>query len=79
MSEWSKFQDLPLAVEVEVGRARLSVDAAMQDLREGAVLVLDDPAGAPLHVSINGRRCAIGEAALDDGRVAVRLLHIDPT
>jgi flagellar motor switch protein FliN/FliY len=71
-------KEVPLAVTVEVGRARMTIQDLLQ-LGQGSVVELAKLAGDPLDVYINGYCVARGEAVIVNEKFGVRLLEvIDP-
>jgi flagellar motor switch protein FliN/FliY len=67
--------DVPLDVQVELGRARLSIEKALT-LTSGAVIELDKVAGEPLDILFNGKLVARGEAVVVGERFGVRITDI---
>jgi flagellar motor switch protein FliN/FliY len=67
--------DVTLAVTIEVGRARMTVQDLLQ-LGQGSVIELEKLAGEPLDVFINGKRVATGEAVIVNEKFGVRLTEI---
>ncbi len=67
--------EVPLAVSVEVGKARMSIQDLLQ-LGQGSVVELKKLAGDPLDVYINGKMVARGEAVIVNEKFGVRLLDI---
>lgn len=71
-------KEVPLAVTVEVGRSRMTIQDLLQ-LGAGSVVELAKLAGDPLDVYINGYCVARGEAVIVNEKFGVRLLEvIDP-
>lgn len=70
-------KDVPLAVTIEVGRARMTIQDLLQ-LGQGSVVELEKLAGEPLDVFINGKRVAIGEAVIVNEKFGVRIKDIIP-
>ncbi|MCB0330779.1 MAG: flagellar motor switch protein FliN [Bdellovibrionales bacterium] len=71
-------KEVPLAVTVEVGRARMTIQDLLQ-LGQGSVVELAKLAGDPLDIYINGYCVARGEAVIVNEKFGVRLLEvIDP-
>jgi flagellar motor switch protein FliN/FliY len=61
---------------VELGRAQLTL-ANLRQLREGQVLILDQPVDEPLSIYANGRRFAYGEvAAIGNDQYGIRFLSL---
>jgi flagellar motor switch protein FliN/FliY len=67
--------DVTLAVTIEVGRARMSIQDLLQ-LGQGSVIELQKLAGEPLDIFINGKRVATGEAVIVNEKFGVRLKEI---
>lgn len=67
--------DVTLAVTVEVGRARMTIQDLLQ-LGQGSVVELEKLAGEPLDVFVNGKRVAIGEAVIINEKFGVRIKEI---
>ena len=71
-------KEVPLAVTVEVGKARMTIQDLLQ-LGQGSVVELAKLAGDPLDIYINGYCVARGEAVIVNEKFGVRLLEvIDP-
>lgn len=66
---------IPLTIQVELGRKRLSVRELL-DLTPGAVLELGTQAGAPLAIYANQTLIARGEAVLIGERYGIRITDI---
>ena len=67
--------DVNVTVSLEVGRTRIPIRRLLQ-LRQGAVLELDQLAGQPMDVLVNGTLIAHGEVVLVNDRVGIRLLDV---
>jgi flagellar motor switch protein FliN/FliY len=67
--------DVTLAVTIEVGRARMTVQDLLQ-LGQGSVIELEKLAGEPLDIFINGKKVATGEAVIVNEKFGVRLTEI---
>jgi flagellar motor switch protein FliN/FliY len=67
--------DVTLAVTIEVGRARMTIQDLLQ-LGQGSVIELQKLAGEPLDIFINGKRVATGEAVIVNEKFGVRLKEI---
>lgn len=67
--------DIPLAVTVELGRARMSIRDLLQ-LAQGSVVELSKFAGEPLEVLINDKLIARGEVVVVNEKFGVRLTDI---
>jgi flagellar motor switch protein FliN/FliY len=69
-------QRITVALTVELGRAQLTL-ANLRQLREGQVLILDQPVDEPLSIYANGRRFAYGEvAAIGNDQYGIRFLSL---
>jgi flagellar motor switch protein FliM len=69
-------QRIAVELTVELGRVRLSL-ANLRQLREGQVLVLDQPVEEPLSIYANGRRFAYGEvASIGNDQYGIRFLSL---
>lgn len=68
-------KDVPLKVTVELGRARMSVRDVL-GVRNGSIVELDRPAGAPVDILVNGVLIARGEVVVVDERFGVRVTEI---
>ncbi len=69
-------QRIAVALTVELGRVQLSL-ANLRQLREGQVLILDQPVEEPLSIYANGRRFAYGEVAqIGPGQYGIRFLSL---
>ncbi|HEY1856086.1 FliM/FliN family flagellar motor switch protein [Acidocella sp.] len=72
----SIMQRITVALTVELGRVQLTL-ANLRQLREGQVLVLDQPVDEPLSIYANGRRFAYGEvAAIGNEQYGIRFLSL---
>lgn len=67
--------EVPLAVTVEVGRARMTIQDLLQ-LGQGSVVELEKLAGDPLDIYINGQKVAKGEAVIVNEKFGIRLTDI---
>ena len=67
--------DVTLAVTIEVGQARMTIQDLLQ-LGQGSVVELEKLAGEPLDVYINGKQVAKGEAVIVNEKFGVRLTDI---
>ncbi|RME61617.1 MAG: flagellar motor switch protein FliN [Candidatus Dadabacteria bacterium] len=67
--------DIPLAVTVEVGRSRMTIQDLLQ-MGQGSVVELEKVAGEPLDIYINGRKVAVGEAVVINEKFGVRIIDI---
>lgn len=67
--------DLPLAVSIELGRTRMSVQELLA-LGRGSVIRLDRLAGEPIDVYVAGRRFAEGEVLVINEHFGIRITRI---
>ena len=67
--------DVPLEVNVELGRTRMTIQDLLQ-LGPGSVVELDKVAGEALDILVNGRLVARGEAVVVNDKFGIRLLDI---
>ena len=67
--------DVPLALSVELGRARCFVKDLL-NLSSGSVVELDKAAGDPVDILINGKLFARGEVVVIDENFGVRIQEI---
>lgn len=67
--------DVSLAVTVEVGRSKVTVQDLLQ-YGQGSVVELEKLAGEPLDIYVNGKPIARGEAVIVNEKFGVRLTDI---
>lgn len=67
--------DVPLNVDVELGRARMTIQDLLA-LGPGSVIELDKVAGEALDILVNDRLVARGEAVVVNDKFGVRLTDI---
>ena len=67
--------DVPLEVNVELGRTRMTIQDLLQ-LGPGSVIELDKVAGEPLDILVNDRLVARGEAVVVNDKFGVRITDI---
>jgi flagellar motor switch protein FliN/FliY len=67
--------DVPLEVNVELGRTRMTIQDLLQ-LGPGSVIELDKVAGEALDILVNGRLVARGEAVVVNDKFGVRITDI---
>lgn len=67
--------DVPLAMSVELGRARCFVKDLLS-LSSGSVVELDKAAGDPVDILVNGKLFARGEVVVIDENFGVRIQEI---
>ena len=67
--------DVPLEVNVELGRTRMTIQDLLQ-LGPGSVIELDKVAGEALYILVNGRLVARGEAVVVNDKFGIRITDI---
>ena len=74
-SDLARLGEVPMELSVELGRTQLTV-AQTLDLRAGAVVPLERPAGAPADLLVNGTPIARGEVVVVDEHYGLRINEI---
>jgi len=74
-SDLARLGEVPMELSVELGRTQLTV-AQTLDLRAGAVVPLERPAGAPADLLVNGTPIARGEVVVIDEQFGLRLTQV---
>jgi flagellar motor switch protein FliN/FliY len=67
--------DIPVQLNVELGRAKITIKNLLQ-LTQGAVVELDGLAGGPMKVFVNGCLIAQGEVVVVEDKFGIRLTEI---
>jgi flagellar motor switch protein FliN len=67
--------DVPLDVDVELGRARMTIQDLLA-LGPGSVIELDKVAGEALDILVNDRLVARGEAVVVNDKFGIRITDI---
>ena len=67
--------DVPLEVNVELGRTRMTIQDLLQ-LGPGSVIELDKVAGEALDILVNGRLVARGEAVVVNDKFGIRITDL---
>jgi flagellar motor switch protein FliN len=75
VDEYESLEDVVCDVTVVLGTGRMSVRQCLY-LTPHTVIALDQPAGADLHVLVNGVPIATGEVAIVDDSTALRLNRV---
>ena len=70
-----RFQDLPFQAEVELGSLVLTIGEIFE-LREGAVLRTDHPAGAPVALQVGGVELAEADIVVMEDSLSVRITRL---
>jgi flagellar motor switch protein FliN/FliY len=68
-------QDVEMQLTVELGRARMTVRELLS-LRAGAIVELDQAAGSPVDILVNGTTIARGEVVVIDEEFGIRIAEI---
>jgi flagellar motor switch protein FliN/FliY len=71
----NRVRDIPLTVNVELGRTRKEISDIL-DFGLGTIVVLDKLAGDPVEVFANGKLIARGEVVVIDENYGVRITEI---
>lgn len=67
--------DIPVTVSVEIGRTKINIKNLLQ-LNQGSIVELDQLAGDPLDVMVNGTLIAHGEVVVINEQFGVRLTDV---
>lgn len=67
--------DVPVELTVRLGEAVIPLEDVLA-LREGSVVELDRPVGAPVDILVNDKLVARGEVVVVDDRFTVRITEI---
>ncbi len=67
--------DIPVEMTVELGRTRISIRNLLQ-LAQGSVVELEELAGEPMSVLVNGTLIAQGEVVVVNDKFGIRLTDI---
>ena len=67
--------DIPVTMSLEVGETEIAIRNLLQ-LNQGSVIELDQMAGEPLDVKVNGTLIAHGEVVVMNDRYAIRLTDV---
>lgn len=70
-----RFEDLPFPAEVELGSLVMTIGEIFE-LREGAVLRTDHPAGAPVALQVGGVDLAAGDIVVVDDSLSIRVTRL---
>jgi flagellar motor switch protein FliN/FliY len=73
--ERAAFRDIPIVVEVLLGRGSIPLGQLMR-LERGAVIRIDSAAGADLLMRATGVPLAMGEVVIIEDSVAARVSHM---
>jgi flagellar motor switch protein FliN/FliY len=73
--ELEMIMDIPVKLNVELGRTRLTIRQLLE-LSQGSVVELDGLAGDPMDILINGYLIAQGEVVVVDDKYGIRITEI---
>ncbi|MEI7531552.1 MAG: flagellar motor switch protein FliN [Betaproteobacteria bacterium] len=68
-------QDIPVLLTVELGRTKIAIKNILK-LSQGSVLELDNQAGEPMDIFVNGFLVAQGEVVVVNDKFGIRLTDI---
>jgi len=71
-----RFEDLPFPAEVELGSLVMTIGEILE-LREGAVLRTDQPAGAPVALQVGGVDLATADVVVVDDSLSIRITRLN--
>ena len=74
--EIDMFQNIPITVSVELGRAQISLKE-VYELSEGSIIELERLVGEPLDLVVNGQVIAQGEVVAIDNNYGLRVTQIN--
>ena len=75
MNELDMILDIPVQISVELGRTKITIKNLLQ-LAHGSVVELDNMAGEPMSVYVNGTLIAQGEVVVVNEKFGIRLTDI---
>jgi len=75
MQDLDMILDIPVALTVELGRTKISIRNLLQ-LAHGSVVELEELAGEPMDVLVNGTLIAQGEVVVVNDKFGIRLTDI---
>ena len=70
-----RFEDLPFPAQVELGSLVMTIGEIFE-LREGAVLRTDHPAGAPVTLQVGGIELAAADIVVVDDSLSIRITRL---
>ena len=74
--DFGVLRQVPMTVQVEVGRATMTLGEILDDLEVGASIRLDRHAGDPVEVYVNGALFARAEVVILQDQIGARILEI---
>jgi len=75
MQDFDMILDIPITITVELGRTKLPIRNLLQ-LAQGSVIELEELAGEPMDVLVNGTLIAQGEVVVVNEKFGIRLTDI---
>jgi flagellar motor switch protein FliN len=78
--EFGVLRQVPMTVQVEVGRTSMTLGEVLDELEVGSSIRLDRHAGDPVEVYINGALFARAEVVVLQDQIGARIIElVDPT
>lgn len=74
--EFGVLRQVPMTVQVEVGRATMTLGEILDELEVGANIRLDRHAGDPVEVYVNGALFARAEVVVLQDQIGARILEL---
>ena len=74
--EFGILRQVPMTVQVEVGRATMTLGEILDELEVGASIRLDRHAGDPVEVYVNGALFARAEVVVLQDQIGARILEV---
>ena len=74
--EFGILRQVPMTVQVEVGRATMTLGEILDELKVGASIRLDRHAGDPVEVYVNGALFARAEVVVLQDQIGARILEV---
>src|SRR5271166_2841864 len=74
--EFGVLRQVPMTVQVEVGRATMTLGEILDELEVGASIRLDRHAGDPVEVYVNGALFARAEVVVLQDQIGARILEV---
>jgi len=74
--DFGVLRQVPMTVQVEVGRATMTLGEILDELEVGASIRLDRHAGDPVEVYVNGALFARAEVVVLQDQIGARILEV---
>jgi flagellar motor switch protein FliN len=74
--DFGVLRNVPMTVQVEVGRATMTLGEILDELEVGASIRLDRHAGDPVEVYVNGALFARAEVVVLQDQIGARILEV---